>query len=134
MYLTSNTKSTPTKINVTNKNISIGESAEKIIIAEPKEPSRIKKVLHNISRGLLFNSTMKQYIAKKEDFEKQAVINSFIDEHKATIKQTKNAVTSKGDQTAFREKLEKLLAENKEMEKSPRINTPASKGKNTPEL
>lgn len=134
LYLTSNTKSTPTKINVTNKNIAIGESAEKIIIAAPKEPSRIQKVLHNISRGLLFNSTMNQYAAQKEEFEKQAVINSFIDEHKAVVEQSQKTVVSADEQATFREKLEKLLAENIEMEKSPRTNNPVSKEKNTPEL
>lgn len=134
MYLTSNTKVNPTKIDIINRNIFLGENVEKINMETPKEPNGFKKALHSLSRGLLFSSTMKQYEAQKETIEKQKVINSFIEEHKVVVEQSQRDDRSKEGQTMLRDMIVKSLEEKKALEKVPQIKVPVSREGIAPEL
>lgn len=127
MYLTSMTMTNPTKIDIRNKTLSLGENVEKTNLISPKEPSGLQKALYSLSRGLLFNSTIKQYEAQKETIEKQTVINSFIDERQAIVEQSKRDAISKEEQLSFKEMLARSLQQKQELEKSPQVKPPVSK-------
>ncbi len=131
LYLVSKLKVNPTKINISDKNISLGDVVERFDSATPKEPSKIQKALHSLTRGLLFGSTIKQYEAQKEAAEKQTIINSFIDEHKVVVEQSKKDVHSKEDQSIFRMMLEKSVKQRDEAQKTSRIEESISKGANS---
>ena len=134
LYFVSNTKFNPTKINFNNKIMSLGEGVEKSNLATPKEPNGLKRALHSISRGLLFSSEIKQYESSKEELEKQAVINSFIDEHKAVVEQARREDRSNVDQSDFRKELASIFERNKNMEKSSRVRESVSKAKDSPQF
>lgn len=134
LYLTSNSKLNLTKIDVTNKNISLGENVGKINMTIPKEPSRLKKALHSISRGLLFSSTMKQYELQKEAFEKQAIVNSFIEEHKSVVEQSQREIVTKEERLIFKEMLAKSLEQKKGLEKAPQVKASVSIDSIAPEV
>jgi len=127
LYWVSNSKLNPTKINVINKNISRGESVERFEAATPIEPSGFKKALYSMTRGLLFRSAIKQYESQKEAAEKQDVLNSFIDEHKAIVERTKRDARSNEGQSILREMIEKSLEQKKELQKSPQVKNYISK-------
>ena len=86
LYLSSNTNKSPTKINVQNNSLSIGENVEKLNLADPIEPSGFKKTLHNLTRGLLFSSAIKQYEQNKQNFEKQQELNAMVEAHDVNYK------------------------------------------------
>lgn len=127
LYLISNLKNNPTKINVNQKKISLGEVVDRINLVTPQEPSGFKKALHRFSRGLFFNSAIKQYEAQKEAVEKQEVINSFINEHKVVVEQTKRDSISTKEQSMLKEMLTKSLKQNKETQKAPQVKTTVSR-------
>ena len=129
LYLISNSKVNPTKINVNQQRISLGESVEKFDTATPKEPSGLKRALHSITRGLLFSSAMKQYQAQKEAAEQQVILNSFIDEHKAIVEQSQRSARSQEGQSLFREALARHLEQQVAKEKSAQIKESVSKDK-----
>ena len=127
LYLVSNSKVNPAKININQKKISLGENVERFELTTPKEPSRLKRALHSITRGLLFSSAMKQYQAQKEAAEQQVILNSFIDEHKAIVEQSQRSVRSQEGQSLFREELAKRLEERVVNEKSAQVQESTSK-------
>ena len=127
LYFASNTKVSPTKIDITNKNISLGENIEKINLTTPKEPSKIQKALHSLTRGLLFSSTMKQYQEQTEAVKKQEAINSFIDKHKVVVGQSKRDSQPKEEQFMLRKMIVKSLEQKQNLEKSPQVKDSISK-------
>lgn len=134
LYLISNSKVNPTTININQKKISLGESVDKMNFATPKEPSGLKKALHSLSRGLLFSSTIKQYEAQMEAIEKQSAMNTFIDEHKSFVEQSKRRDRSNEDQSILKNMLAKSFGQNKETEKAPQVKAPVSRGNITREF
>ena len=131
LYLISNSKVTPTKININQKRISLGETVERFESATPKEPSGFKKALHRMSRGFLFSSAMKQYEEQKQTAEQQVVLNKFIDEHKVVVEQSQREARSQEGQLPFRAELERLLQERTVNEKSSPIKESVSKEHNS---
>ena len=127
LYLVSNAKANPTKINVINKNISLGDSVERFDLATPKEPSGFQKALHSLTRGLLFNSAIKRYEEQKEAMEKQSVINAFIDKHKVVVEQSKRDARSKEGQSLLKEMLAKSFDQRTETQKAPQVKENISK-------
>ena len=111
LYLISNSKVNPTKININQKRISLGENVERFESAIPKEPSGFKKALHRMTRGLLFGSAMKQYEEQKQAAEQQEVLNAFIDKHKVVVEQSQRETRSQEGQSLFRAELSKRLQE-----------------------
>lgn len=134
LYFVSKSNVNPTKIDIRNKDISLGEKVEKVNIATPKEPNRLKKALYSLSRGLLFSSTMKDYEKQKESYEKQTAINSFVDERKVVVEHSKREVVSKDEQFNLRKMIEKSLEEKRGVEKVPRIKESVSKEEITREF
>ena len=131
LYLISNSKVNPTKININQQKISLGESVERFESATPKEPSGLKRALHSITRGLLFSSTIKQYEEQKQLAEQQVVLNTFIDEHKAVVEQSQREARSQEGQSLFRTELAKRLQEKTINEKSTKIKESLSKEHNS---
>lgn len=131
LYLISNSKVNPTKINVNQQKISLGENVERFESATPKEPSGLKRALHSITRGLLFSSAMKQYEEQKQLAEQQVVLNTFIDEHKAVVEQSQREARSQEGQSLFRTELAKRLQEKAINEKSTPIKESLSKEHNS---
>ena len=121
LYLVSNTKTNPTFININNKKLSLGDNAEKLNIAIPKEPNGIQKIINKITRGLLFGSTIKQYEASKQSFEQQQAMNAFIDKHKSVVEQTRANARSQENQSQFREQLAQKIKQDKMVENLSRI-------------
>lgn len=128
LYLISNTKLTPTKIDVNGKNMTLGENVEKMNLATPKEPSGFQKTLNKLTRGLLFGSSMKQYETSKQDFEKQQVVNAFIDEHKQVVEQSRKDARMQSGRSQFIKQLAQTLNERKDLDKSSRVKDSVSKG------
>ena len=131
LYLISNSKVNPTKININQKRISLGETVERFELATPKEPSGFKKALHSMSRGLLFDSAMKQYEEQKQVAEQQVVLNEFIDKHKVVVEQSQREARSQEGQLPFRAELARLLQERTVNEKSSPIKESVSKEHNS---
>ena len=131
LYLISNSKVNPTKININQKRISLGETVERFELATPKEPSGFKKALHSMSRGLLFDSAMKQYEEQKQVAEQQVVLNEFIDKHKVVVEQSQREARSQEGQLPFRAELARLLQERTVNEKSSQIKESVSKEHNS---
>lgn len=125
LYLISNSKVNPTKINVNQQKISLGESVERFALATPSEPNALKKALHSLTRGLLFGSEMKQYEAQKQAAEQQVVLNSFMDEHKAVVEQFQRNARSQENQSTFRELLARSLEKKEQREKSSQVERPS---------
>ena len=127
VYLTSKTKPSPVKINVNNRELTAGEGVGKSDMIPPKEPSGIRKTLHKLTNGLLFASSIKQYEIAMENFEKQQLINSFVDEHKIAFQQAQRQMTSQEEQLSFKQQLERHLNNHKNIEKSQKVDQPVSK-------
>lgn len=131
LYLISNSKVNPTKININQKRISLGENVERFESATPKEPSGLKKALHRMTRGLLFGSAMKQYEEQKQAAEQQLVLNAFIDQHKVVVEQFQREARSQEGQSLFRAELSKRLQERIVNETSTPIKESVSKEHNS---
>ena len=99
-------------------------------MATPQEPNALKRALHTISRGLLFSSSIKQFESSKESFEKQQVVNAFIDEHKPIVEQSLKSARTQESQLPFRKQLEQALKEKNVLEKFSRVKDTISKGEN----
>lgn len=131
LYFVSNSKVNPTKINIANQNISLGESVERFEAVTPIEPSGFKKALHSMTRGLLFSSAIKQYKAQKEAVEKQEVINSFIDKHKVVVEQSKIEARKMEDQLVLKKMIAKSFEQSKDVKKTSQIKESISKNINS---
>ena len=127
MYHVSPTNPNPREINVSGRTLSVSEPIKKQTLTEPKAPNGIQRALHKLTRGALFSSSIRQYEMDKANFEKQEVVNSFIDEHSVVVEQNRRSMRSQEGREQFIKDLAENLERTTTKEKSSMVNGTRSK-------